>query len=171
MVYFSYIYFFKVDKKQKSPASQIRAANKLSLKARTRFYVSEIGLISGCFIFRQTALLRRKCVRKKKSPRRLSHHSECCNILWRCEKVVRVKYGHVSIRKASANAPCCPFAHRGKIVDFKRFSTRGDSQFWLYFFKLKGCSTHTVSNSVNGPLISNLYPCISPPPDHIHWFY
>lgn len=124
--------------------------------------MSEIGLISVWFFLRQTALLRRKCVRKKKSPRRLSHHSECCNILWRCEKVVRVKYGHVSIRKASANAPCCPFAHRGKIVDFKRFSTRGDSQFWLYFFKLKGCSAHTVSNSVNGPLISNLYPYISP---------
>lgn len=40
-----------------------------------------------------------------------------------------MKYGHVSIPEASVNAPCCPFAHRGKIVDFKRFSTRGDSQF------------------------------------------
>lgn len=95
----------------------------------------------------------------EKTPRP-SHHFECCNILWRCEEVVRVKYGHVSIPEASVNAPCCPFAHRGKIVDFKRFSTRGDSQFWLYFFKMKGCSM--VSNSANGPLISNLYPCISP---------
>lgn len=114
-----------------------------------------------CF-FETNCVITQKVCEEKKSPRRLSHHSECCNILWRCEKVVRVKYGHVSIRKASANAPCCPFAHRGKIVDFKRFSTRGDSQFWLHFFKLKGCSTHTVSNSVNGPLISNLYPYISP---------
>lgn len=92
-----------------------------------------------------------------------SHHSECCNILWRCEKVVRVKYGHVSIWKASANAPCCPFAQRGKIVDFKRFSTRGDSQFWLYFFKLKGCSIH-IFQFCKWSSISNLYP-------HFPWLY
>lgn len=94
-------------------------------------------------------------VREKKAPAGSSHHSECCNILWRCEKVVRVKYGHVSGWKASANAPCCPFAHQGKIVVFKGVSTGGNSQVGLYFSKLRESSSsssssrpHTVSNSV-----------------------
>lgn len=86
--------------------------------------MSEMGLIT---VFEKTCVITEE-VCEKKTPRP-SHHFECCNILWRCEEVVRVKYGHVSIPEASVNAPCCPFAHRGKIVDFKRFSTRGDSQF------------------------------------------
>lgn len=26
-----------------------------------------------------------------------THHPECCNILWRCEELERVKYGTVSV--------------------------------------------------------------------------
>lgn len=61
------------------------------------FKRARLGLIS---VFETNCVItQRACEEGKKKQRDSSHHCECCNILWRCEKVVRVKYGHVRLQQ------------------------------------------------------------------------